>query len=516
VAVFVAIGSLTWPAGRDQSVFQWVGETILDGGAPYRDAWDQKGPLLYYIWALALGVSGRHEAAVRVLDLGLLLAGCVLLHRFTRRLSGEERFGADFAVIFLVLAYFGGGFSNTAQPDAWGGLLILATVVLLLRRERGRVAALACGASIALATLLKPTFLIYLALPVLHELVTTERRDGRWTRLAIYLLAFVAVVLAALLALAALSGGLADYVDVLRFTFLNYATNNRHPLRELVLLPFDLLAIGLLVPCLLAPFGLWRLHRAGLTSEARLLGAWWLLAVFTVLVQGKYWIYHWAPVSIALAPLLGVALGPCGRRLTLWRDGSPITLALALLLSISVVAPAATRAVFHSYAWPRYMVGLESKEQYAAHFTTPDGWWRIPIFMQLADYIAPRSQPTDTLLVWGWEVQINLLARRKPPTRFGFSFPLTVPGPMQVPYRRQFLADISRAPPRYVVVCVTCPTALSLRTGLEEMDDFVEFKQWLHERYDPIREVGAFELWGLSGARGEADALSSSIASTPE
>lgn len=521
LAGYAALGSLTWPAGRDQGVFEWIGQVILEGGVPYRDAWDQKGPLLYYVYALALGLSGRHEAGIRVLDLGAVLAGAWLLHGLTRRLSGE-RFGADLAVIFMVLAYFGGGFWNTAQPDGWGGLLILTCVVLLLKGRKELtdakdpndpklLTAMGCGAGIALATLLKPTFLIDLALPVLHLLGEPERRRQGGVRLGACLAAF-GLVIAAGLGLLQWQGGLAAYWDVLRFTATSYGAGSRHLLTELAGQPYTLLRNGLLVPCLLAPYGLWRLKE---NPEARLLAAWWGLALLTVLIQGKYWLYQWTPGVIAVAPLLGVALAPCGERLgqagtapapeasqpsPSQASRAPLATALALLISVAAVAPAAARAVFHAHDWPLYALRLESWKQYVVRFSNPDGTWTLPPFERLADDIAQHSTPGDTVLMWGWDLQVNLLSHRKPPSRFGFAFPLVMPGPMEAAYRRQLLADIQARPPRYVVVCPACQVGFGRGTWSEGLEGFPQLKAWLHARYDRAEDVGAYQLWGLRGA----------------
>ena len=49
LAALAAVVSLWWPYGWDQGAMAWVGDTIVDGGMPYRDAWDVKGPLTYYV-----------------------------------------------------------------------------------------------------------------------------------------------------------------------------------------------------------------------------------------------------------------------------------------------------------------------------------------------------------------------------------------------------------------------------------------------------------------------------------
>lgn len=62
-----AFASLTWPFGWDQGIFAWVGETITRGGMPYRDAWDIKGPLPYYTYALAHWLFERNLWGIRIL-----------------------------------------------------------------------------------------------------------------------------------------------------------------------------------------------------------------------------------------------------------------------------------------------------------------------------------------------------------------------------------------------------------------------------------------------------------------
>ena len=55
LAILAPIAPLYQPVpARDQGVYLYIGQQILDGGTPYRDAWDHKGPLIYYINALGL------------------------------------------------------------------------------------------------------------------------------------------------------------------------------------------------------------------------------------------------------------------------------------------------------------------------------------------------------------------------------------------------------------------------------------------------------------------------------
>src|SRR3712207_1154557 len=50
----IRLPSLVEPAGADQGLYAYVGERILDGWIPYRDAWDQKPPAVHCAYALLL------------------------------------------------------------------------------------------------------------------------------------------------------------------------------------------------------------------------------------------------------------------------------------------------------------------------------------------------------------------------------------------------------------------------------------------------------------------------------
>ena len=51
VFVMARLPSLVQPMGADQGLYAYVGERILAGELPYRDAWDQKPPAIHYTYA---------------------------------------------------------------------------------------------------------------------------------------------------------------------------------------------------------------------------------------------------------------------------------------------------------------------------------------------------------------------------------------------------------------------------------------------------------------------------------
>src|SRR5688572_12300501 len=70
LALAFGLVSLTYPFGRDQGLYHYVGrEWLLRGSIPYRDMFEHKPPGLYILHALSVLLFGQKLYAIRVLDL---------------------------------------------------------------------------------------------------------------------------------------------------------------------------------------------------------------------------------------------------------------------------------------------------------------------------------------------------------------------------------------------------------------------------------------------------------------
>ena len=66
--------------GTDDSVYLYIGQQMLKGAAPYRDVFDNKGPLLYSLNALGLVLGAGSFWGVYVLEYCLLAVSTVLTY----------------------------------------------------------------------------------------------------------------------------------------------------------------------------------------------------------------------------------------------------------------------------------------------------------------------------------------------------------------------------------------------------------------------------------------------------
>ena len=100
--LLLRLPSVVQPMGADQGLYAYVGERILAGDLPYRDAWDQKPPAIHYTYALMRGV-WHGDAAVGGADLARRRSGRVAALPVGAAI-GSPAGGGTAALLFLLLS----------------------------------------------------------------------------------------------------------------------------------------------------------------------------------------------------------------------------------------------------------------------------------------------------------------------------------------------------------------------------------------------------------------------------
>ena len=189
--LMLRVPALAQPMGADQGLYAYVGERILAGELPYRDAWDQKPPAIHYTYAL-MRAAWPGDGAVGAAD--LLAAGTVawLLYRLGT-VTGSSAAGAVSALVFLLLSNPSltrlGGIRLRAQCETFIAVVVAGGLLLLLHRTAGTrpVRVLAAGILFGLAFLFKYNAGIYLRLGRARGVAVAADRVARldvaWRRL---------------------------------------------------------------------------------------------------------------------------------------------------------------------------------------------------------------------------------------------------------------------------------------------------------------------------------------------
>ncbi len=155
----------------DESVYFTVSQNILHGGVPYQTAWDNKGPLLYFLFVPVLGLFGTSIVALRLFTTLWLLGSMFLVFLIARRqLPGGISWVPSLVYGLFFSARALGGLASNGEifmmlPVIAGIYFFIKTIFLQPEVRRGRLflSGLFCGA----ALMIKVTSLFcFMVIPV--------------------------------------------------------------------------------------------------------------------------------------------------------------------------------------------------------------------------------------------------------------------------------------------------------------------------------------------------------------
>ena len=493
-----AISSLWFPFGVDNGLHAWQGSVLVDGGLPYRDAFDGRGPLVMYGYALAQLAFGANTWGVRVLDLALLALGTASVARAARETTSAWMAAAvAFLFVFWYAAQPPG---SLAQPDGWVAMLLSAALCpWLSQAPPTRTRIVLSGILIGLGVLAKPFYGAYLILPLASIVWSASSMPRKLGESALLVAAFAAPIVGCLAAFAA-AGILPDfYRAYLLYNLKTYAPGaSLGPVSRLLAVVEYFTATrpaAALLPLVLAACAL-------LWSSARRLVAfsvaWLLISVGLVALQGRFWSHHWL---IAIPPTCLLA-GQCAA--AAWRASTgaaaPGRRAVVLVTAALLVVTSVTAAL-HTLRWGLMVTGRSARAEYWDYFTGyADA--RTTSFRaqeEVAGYLRRRLPPSSSVLVWGYGTSINYLSALPSPSPFPFPLPLVAPSELREGFRSQFMTRLGHTPPCVVVVSGATPGQDPL---LPLSSEYPELERYVRAGFRPDTTIEFYALYVRAGNDG--------------
>ena len=439
---------LRYTPGIDSGVYLYIGQQILKGAAPYRDVFDNKGPLLYLINVAGLVLGRGSFWGVYVLEYFLLASSTVVTWFLVKTRAGVLTATAVTLFFLLEAAHIALG----NHEEEYGVVLQSFTLMLLARKpmlEPRRWCWFAAGALAGGALFLKPTTLgLWVALVIVIGVVS--HATGRWRRwvgrLLIGLGGAVSVS-AALLGYLAGVGAIGAFVE--DYLVFNRVYVSGHGFADrLASIGQGASTVGYLVAGLAIVGWLLTLRRVRRTSRspggvdvlAAIAVAWLPVEVALSATSGFSWRQYYFPWLLPMTLLLGFAVlelrslpapaSHAGRIALRWAPGAVLAVVL-----VSQMPSSAT--VLHGLGGSL----VNYREYHSARSQTE----------QVADFIRARTSPGDYVLIWGSHyADLNMLSGRRSPTRYAMQMTLYGQGwaPTGVP---QFLADLKAHPPALIL-----------------------------------------------------------------
>ncbi|MCU0636019.1 MAG: hypothetical protein MUE41_14190 [Gemmatimonadaceae bacterium] len=457
-AVALALLSLAWPWGPDQAIMVHVARVWLDGGAPFKDAIDHKGPYAFVPFVVGEMVGRGSMAGIRIVDLAAIAATMALAGRSIARLMGHT---VALWTGAIILAWcFRITYGEVAQPDEW---VALASAVLFLRRMEtpGRDDGLAVwgiGVLAGIGVLVKPFYLGIAAFPLFTMLVATRETRGSLAACAVRVGLGAAIPVLAMGAHLAARGALDDMFEIY-LGAVNLAYRGAAADRPLSYHPSGLASFFLrkswMVPLL--PLLLLGLHelRRGQARLGVMVATWFAAGLALVVLQGRYFAYHFFVLMPPMAILVAVALDAAGRQLPsttppIVRAGLRLAPALALVYAASI----ASRPVRDAVAIMEELRGgsglVEAIRVTQLRSGLSAGYARGE---RLAESLAQRGQRDQEVGLFIYDPTPLLLAQVRPASRlFVISPAYTRRNAYGDSVLTSYANELARERPEYIVV----------------------------------------------------------------
>ena len=456
------------PLERDEGGYAYISLEWLGGALPYRDAFDQKPPAIYLAYLVLLRFFGSTPEAIHWGTQAYTCLTLILLAWLgTRFFSPVGGVAASAMAAYLTThPYLLGNSSNTEIFM----LLPLAGMALacLFAMEGG-----AWGFSL-LAGLLGGACALFKQVALVQAgfffLLVAWRATPRWRHLAAFIAGgMLPIVLTWIYFWNAGAGQ--EFVDAVFGYNLLYATR----------VPFSLYPVlfkNTFVPILLSAWPLLALASLGLVSLGRsfpkesgapaggapgglFLSGWLLFAFVATSVSGyyrKHYFIQMIPPVTLLAALGAVRLAHAVPRAR-WRS-TLVFLVVAAAITFGLGKEWWYYGPATPWAKSRHLYGINPFAE----------------SMEVARFIADGSRPDERVFIYGSEPQILFYANRKSASRYIYVYPLLAPVPGSLERQRAALGELSKRPPRFIVVThvyasfLTAPDSpLALLFGLQEL-----------------------------------------------
>ena len=426
-----------WPS-RDSGIFMYAGQQSLAGQALYRDVWDHKPPIIFYLNALGLVFGGGSEWGVYLLDLACLSGAVIVSYVTLRRVFGGA--AAFFATASWIVAL--NRLIQGNQLEEYALVFQFALLFCFLeatRNTRARWPGFLVGVFAALAFFTRQNLL---GLPVsvgLYWLIVaaTSRQFGLAARQLLGMFAGAVVATGGILLPLLRQGVVEEMWDVgFRYNFIFSGTSWRARYDSFL-------------------FGLRLLTDSGLVFVG---GSAWLMAIAT----GAGWARRQSPlvtIGVIGLPLELLLASLSGRDHNHYFIATlPVFAILAAYLAQQLIAGARqiepmkqpARAAIVAGALTLSTIALPLLNVREKLVSSKAGV--MPVDERaLLDYIETETEPDDLVLIWGAEPAYNFFAGRRVAGQYPTIYPLYMHGYATAALLAGYVDALKQQPPALIV-----------------------------------------------------------------
>ena len=443
--VLLPISPLNMPfVRRDSGVFLYSGWRILNGEVPYRDTWDNKPPVIFYLNAAGLAISGGSRWGVWLIEFVFLSCAALIGFKLLKQIFGRlpALLSSYLWALTLIGIISGGNYATEYTLPMQFACLWLAYESE--KKEayswRGYLIGVLCG----LAFFTKQNT-IGIGIAIILHILITRLKPASWKKALVdvsFILLGGLTTLVAIVSMLAVQGVIRQFWEaVFVYNFIYSSTSILSHVKSIATGMFYLSTLTLL-----ALIG-WGVSLLGLKSKKLHIrqeldpGAATFLPIASIdlpieVIMASISGFSFRHYYMSLLPIYAVFAGFGFWMLLTLRSYPPESRKIKGLLTIFIAAIFFIPVVGASIA-------LIKDTNYVTN--------RGIEYEAVTAYIKLHTSEDDTVLLWGAEAEINYSAQRRSPSRFIYQDPLYKVGYTDKAIVEEFLGDIVRNKPRFII-----------------------------------------------------------------
>ncbi len=468
----------------DSGVFLYTGWRILNGELPYRDIWDHKPPVIFYINALGLAIADNSRWGVWLIELAALFLAAYLGFQLLRKTLGI--FPAIFSLLLWLLSLVqvlqGGNLpTEFTLPLQFTALWL---VYHADKSKRPHWIFFLIGLTGAIAFFIKQTAVgIWIAIVIYLTVQKLMSKQGRqWFReLSLISLGGLAISII-IVAFFSIQGAFPQFWSAAfeyNFIYSSFGQagfaarwasfiNGIKPLTRTGLFQFSI--IGYVAALILTLFRKSPIEKALPLLFVGLIN----LPIELILInipRRTYPHYYMTllPVLALFTAFTFSILVPMG---STWKIPNMVKYALAL----------GAAGVLAWFSFDGYMNTL-----YA--------YRKLYDNKNMINYIKDNTTPSERVLLWGAETSMNYFTERKSPTRFTYQYPLLQKGYVREEFIIEFLDDVIKNQPQLIIMTDTPTPMYEFPIHTEVLATRIAY---LQSHYCIVQEIDTWTIYKYS------------------
>lgn len=403
----------------DEGIYQVLGVAMNQGRLLYRDIWDNKPPLLYFIYSLF----GSDQFWVRFFSLVIGLVTVIAFYFLAKKLFAKEKIvwtGTALFALLFGLPLLEGNIANAENfmllPIITSGLLVLKSTETKILNTKYMMLFIA-GLLLSIAFLFKIVAVFdFAALTVFlvfadsnfsfKNLLKRQTLIFEIEKIASFILGFILpIILVAAVFL--FNGAIYYFIKAVLFSNVGYVGYGNK-----FIIPQGFLILKLII---LGSFCLFiYAKRKSLSFPSMFIWLWFAFSLFNAFFSQRPYTHYLLTMLPAFCLLVGFFLFDKKRqRFTL----------LILILTLVIVIKSFwffARFPFYYTNFISFITNQKSVSSYQAFFDK-----NTPTDYRIAAYINLHTNPDDSIFIWGNNAQVYKLTGKLPPGKYAAAYHIT-------------------------------------------------------------------------------------------